>query len=258
MPEISITFLGTGTSAGVPLIACDCKVCRSANPKDKRLRSSILIQSEHTVITIDATPDFRQQMLRLDNKKLDAILVTHGHKDHIGGMDDVRAYNYSQKKPIYVYANEIGSQAIVHELPYAFADFKYPGVPEINLVTIDETPFVIGDIPVTPIRVWHHKLPVLGFRIGNFTYITDANRIEDSQKEIIKGSSVLVVNALRKEPHISHFTLNEAIDLINEMQVPQAFLTHISHQMGLHDIVNKELPPHIQPAYDGLILKIPV
>ncbi|MDR0792469.1 MAG: MBL fold metallo-hydrolase [Chitinophagaceae bacterium] len=222
------------------------------------MRSSILIQSERTVITIDATPDFRQQMLRLDNKKLDAILVTHGHKDHIGGMDDVRAYNYSQKKPIYVYANEPGSQAIVHELPYAFADFKYPGVPEINLVTIDETPFVIGDIPITPIRVWHHKLPVLGFRIGNFTYITDANKIENSQKEIMKGSSVLVVNALRREPHISHFTLNEAIELINEIQAPQAFLTHISHQMGLHDTVNKELPPHIQQAYDGLTFKITV
>jgi phosphoribosyl 1,2-cyclic phosphate phosphodiesterase len=258
MPEISITFLGTGTSSGVPMIACDCAVCKSTNPKDKRLRSSILIQSERTVITIDATPDFRQQMLRLDNKKLDAILVTHGHKDHIGGMDDVRAYNYSQKKPIYVYANEPGSQAIVHELPYAFADFKYPGVPEINLVTIDETPFVIGDIPITPIRVWHHKLPVLGFRIGNFTYITDANKIENSQKEIMKGSSVLVVNALRREPHISHFTLNEAIELINEIQAPQAFLTHISHQMGLHDTVNKELPPHIQQAYDGLTFKITV
>jgi phosphoribosyl 1,2-cyclic phosphate phosphodiesterase len=140
-------------------------------------------------------------------------------------------------------------------LPYAFADFKYPGVPEINLVTLDETPFAIGDIPVTPIRVWHHKLPVLGFRIGDFTYITDANKIDDNQKELIKGSSVLVVNALRKEPHVSHFTLDEAVALINEMQVPQAFLTHISHQMGLHDAINKELPPHIQLAYDGMVLK---
>lgn len=255
-PPLRIQFLGTGTSSGVPMIACHCEVCSSADPKDKRLRSSVLIESPTTTIVIDTTPDFRYQMLRIDNDKLDAVLFTHPHKDHIAGLDDIRAYNFFQQKAMNIYANAMTEEGLKREFAYAFSDKKYPGVPDLILNTIDESPFYIGDIPVMPIVVWHYKMPVYGFRIGEFTYITDANRIDDSEKEKIKGSKVMVVNALRKEKHISHYTLDEAVALVNELQVPEAYFTHISHQLGKHEDVNANLPPHIRLAYDNQILSI--
>jgi phosphoribosyl 1,2-cyclic phosphate phosphodiesterase len=205
---------------------------------------------------IDTTPDFRTQMLRANVKKLDAVLFTHPHKDHVAGMDDVKAYNYFMKKPMEIYCNELTQQALMREFPYVFTEQKYPGIPEININTIDLTPFMVGDIPVTPIMVWHLKMPVYGFRMGNFTYITDANRIEEAEKEKIKGSTLLVLNALRKEKHISHFTLEEAITLIQELKIPKAYLTHISHQLGLSEIINKELPSGIELGWDTLKFSI--
>lgn len=250
--SLKITFLGTGTSSGVPMIACDCEVCSSSDPKDNRLRSSILIESATTTIVIDTTPDFRFQMLRTNNKKLDAVLFTHPHKDHIAGLDDVRAYNYFQKKPMEVYANALTIKGLQREYDYVFSEKKYPGIPQININLIDETPFVIGDIQIIPILVWHLHMPVYGYRIGKFTYITDANRIDESEKDKIKGSEILVLNALRKEQHISHFTLDEAVALANELKVKQAYFTHISHQLGKHEVVNGMLPQHIRLAYDKL------
>jgi phosphoribosyl 1,2-cyclic phosphate phosphodiesterase len=234
------------------MIGCDCAVCRSADPKDKRLRSSILVQSATTTLVVDTTPDFRYQMLRLNMKHLDAVVFTHPHKDHIAGLDDVRAFNFFMQKPMQVYANTLTEEALRRDFYYAFAENKYPGIPEIELITIDETPFMVGDIPVIPISVWHHKMPVYGFRFGDFTYITDANRIDNNEKEKIRGSKILVVNALRKAQHISHFTLDEAVALVNELSIPEAYLTHISHQLGPHEEVNAALPKHVQLAYDEL------
>ena len=255
-PLLTITFLGTGTSTGVPMIGCSCYVCTSPDEKDKRLRSSILVQSANTTIVVDTTPDFRQQMLRIDNKVLDAVLFTHPHKDHTAGLDDVRPYNYFLKKPIDVYANSLTEEALKREFAYAFSDFRYPGIPEINLVTIDDEPFVIGDIPIQPITVWHHKMPVYAYRFGDFTYITDANRIDEKEKAKVRGSKIMVVNALRHEDHISHFTLQQAIALVQELQVPEAYFTHISHQLGRHDEIESGLPQGINIAYDGLQLHI--
>ena len=255
-PPLTITFLGTGTSSGVPMIACPCEVCHSTNPKDKRLRCSILVQSANTSLVVDTGPDFRYQMLRAKVTHLDAILFTHPHKDHIAGLDDVRAFNYFSRKPMNVYANELTQEVIIREFPYAFTENKFPGLPEINLQSIDMDSFTIGDITVTPILVWHLKMPVLAFRFGKFTYITDANRIETGEKEKIKGSEILVVNALRKEKHISHFSLDEAMELANELQVPQTYITHLSHQMGKHDEVTQTLPPDISFAYDTLNLQL--
>jgi len=255
-PPLKITFLGTGTSTGVPMVACGCEVCTSTDKKDKRLRSSILVQSSTTAFVVDTTPDFRYQMLRQQVKQLDAVLFTHPHKDHIAGLDDVKAFSFFSGKAMEVYANTLTAEALKREFAYIFADKKYPGIPEINLNTIDTTPFMIGDIPVIPILVWHLKMPVFGFRFGKFTYITDANRIEPNEKEKIKGSEILVVNALRQKAHISHFTLDEAIELVKELNVPQAYFTHVSHQLGMHADVNKELPAGMQLAYDGLTLSV--
>ncbi|HXR84594.1 MAG TPA: MBL fold metallo-hydrolase [Hanamia sp.] len=256
-PDLQITFLGTGTSGGVPMIGCDCGVCSSENEKDKRLRSSILVQSKKITLVVDTTPDFRTQMLRENVKKLDAVLFTHPHKDHIAGLDDIRAYNFFQQKPMEVYANALTEEALRREYYYIFSEKKYPGIPSINLHTITNKPFTVGDIPASPVFVHHLKMPVLGFRFGNFTYITDANRIDEEEKEKIKGSEVLVVNALRKKEHISHFNLEEAIELVEELKTPTAYFTHISHQLGLHDEISKELPSNIHLAYDGLQINIP-
>ncbi|MET6998525.1 MBL fold metallo-hydrolase [Chitinophaga defluvii] len=249
---MKVTFLGTGTSQGVPVIACGCRVCTSGNKKDTRLRSSILIASPAGNIVVDTTPDFRYQMLRAQVKHLEAVLITHSHKDHIAGMDDIRAFNYFQQSHIDIYATDYSQNVIMREFAYAFADFKYPGIPEINLLTITDEPFEVKGMPVTPINVMHYKMPVMGFRIHDFTYITDANFIAEEEKEKIIGSKVLVLNALRREKHISHFTLDEAIALATELKVPQVYFTHISHQLGLHDEVSVELPDGMALAYDGL------
>ena len=253
-PSFKVTFLGTGTSSGVPMIGCDCKVCTSGHAKDKRLRSSVLLQSSETHVIVDTGPDFRYQMLRHGVRKLDAVVFTHPHKDHIAGLDDIRAFNYLQQRPMDVYANYLTEEALRRDYYYAFADTKYPGIPEINLHTITEEAFFIKELQVQPILTWHMKMPVLGFRFGDFTYITDANRIDAEEKEKIKGSKVLVLNALRREPHVAHFTLHEAIALVQELQVPKAYFTHISHQLGLHHTIEKELPEGIHLAYDGLEL----
>ena len=250
-PPLKITFLGTGTSSGVPMIACPCEVCTSSDKKDKRLRSSILVESETTTIVVDTTTDFRYQMLREDVKKMDAVLFTHPHKDHISGLDDIRAFNYFQSKAMDVYANELTQTALKKEFSYIFAEHKYPGIPDVTLRDIPEETFLIGDIPVMPVKVWHLKMPVLGFRFGGFTYITDANRIDEAEKEKIKGSDFLVLNALRKEKHISHFNLQEAVDMVNELKIPEAYFTHISHQLGLHVVINKELPVGMELSYDN-------
>lgn len=236
------------------MISCSCEVCTSPDPHDKRLRSSILVQSAATTFVIDTTPDFRYQMLRTHTNHLDAVLYTHPHKDHIAGLDDIRAYNYTMRQAMRIYANSLTEEALRRDFYYAFAENKYPGVPELEMITIDETPFRIGDVDVMPIQVMHHKMPVLGFRFRDFTYITDANRIEEAEKKKIKGSRILVLNALRHETHISHFNLSEAVALANELEVPEVYLTHISHQLGKHEDINKELPPHIRLAYDGLTL----
>lgn len=256
IPPLTITFLGTGTSTGVPMIACQCQVCTSTDHRDKRLRSSIMVQSPSTTIVVDTTPDFRYQMLREDVRRLDAVLFTHPHKDHIAGLDDVRAFNFFMEQDMQVYANQMTIDALMREFAYAFADKKYPGVPSLELNSITLDPFMIGDIPITPIMVWHLKMPVYGFRFGNFTYITDANRIEEVEKEKIKGSEVMIVNALRKEKHISHFTLDEAIALSQELQVHKAYFTHISHQLGRHKDIERHLPDGIYLGYDGLKITV--
>lgn len=237
------------------MIACECEVCTSLDKRDNRLRSSILVQSATTTIVVDSTPDFRYQMLRAKVKHLDAIIFTHPHKDHIAGLDDVRAYNFFSHKPMNIYANEMTQMAIIREFPYAFAESKYPGVPDIHIHAIDLEPFSVGDIDIIPILVWHMQMPVLGFRFGNFTYITDANRIDLAEQEKIKGSEYIVLNALRHEKHISHFTLGEAVSMVESLNVPIAYFTHISHQLGLHAVINQELPAGMQLAYDGLMVE---
>lgn len=255
---LEITFLGTGTSSGVPMIGCHCEVCCSPDSRDKRLRSSILLRYRDKTIIVDTTPDFRYQMLRIDNDRLDAVLFTHAHKDHIAGLDDIRAYNFFQQKPMQVFATKATQKELVREFYYAFAEAKYPGIPQIVLNNIESVPFEVEGLTVTPIRVWHHKLEVVGFRIGDFTYITDANKIDAPQQELIAGTKVLVINALRKEKHISHFTLSEALGVIDTLQIPEAYLTHASHQMGLHEEISRQLPQHVHMAYDGLVLQVPI
>jgi len=251
---VKITFLGTGTSQGVPVIACDCNVCLSADSLDKRLRTSVLIKTDESTMIIDAGPDFRQQMLREHVIKLDAILITHEHKDHIAGLDDVRAFNYKSQDAIDIYSEDRVQKVIKKEFSYVFSEYQYPGIPKMRLNPIPEHSFNIKNIPIIPIRVFHYRLPVYGFRIGNFAYITDANYIPEESKELLYGVKYMVINALRKEKHISHFSLREAIDFIREISPKKAFITHISHQMGLHTEVSKELPPGIMLAYDGLSL----
>lgn len=252
---MTITFLGTGTSQGVPVIACNCEVCTSADPRDKRLRSSIMVEDAGKVIVIDSGPDFRYQMLRAKVKHLDAIIFTHEHKDHIAGMDDIRAFNYRQEAAIDIYATERVQQALRREFAYVFAEMKYPGIPDVSLHTITLKPFEAKGIKFTPIEVMHYKLPVLGFRIGDFTYITDAKTISEHEKQKIKGTKTLVINALQIEKHISHFTFVEAIAFAKEIGAERTFFTHISHRLGRHAAILNLLPKNITLAYDGLVLE---
>jgi phosphoribosyl 1,2-cyclic phosphate phosphodiesterase len=253
---MKVTFLGTGTSQGVPIITCTCAVCSSTDPRDNRLRTSVLIETEHTNIVVDTGPDFRQQMLRENVQKVDAIVFTHGHKDHTAGFDDIRGFNWKTKEAMEVYANEEVEIVLKRDFHYAFAEHKYPGVPNLNLNVIQNKNFMIRDIAITPIEVLHYKLPVFGYRIGDFSYITDANFISDSEKEKLKGSKVLVLNALRKSEHISHFTLDQAVAIAQEIGAEQTYLIHMSHQMGLHAEVDSELPDGINLAYDGLAVNL--
>tara|TARA_R110001606_G_scaffold43231_2_gene114719 strand:- start:256890 stop:257651 length:762 start_codon:yes stop_codon:yes gene_type:complete len=248
---LKLTFLGTGTSQGVPVIACDCEVCQSVDFHDKRLRSSVHIEVDGLSLVIDTGPDFRQQMLRERIKRLDAVIFTHEHKDHTAGLDDIRSFNFLQQMDMPVYASTAVITQLKREFSYIFADHKYPGVPLVDVKLLDGKPFTIGQTTITPINVMHFKLPVFGFRIGDFTYITDANYISDEEKKKIKGSKVLVLNALQKTPHISHFTLDEAISLAQELKADQTYFTHISHKLGAHRDVSAQLPENIYLAYDG-------
>jgi phosphoribosyl 1,2-cyclic phosphate phosphodiesterase len=249
---VKITFLGTGTSQGVPVIACDCATCLSSDVNDKRLRTSVLLETHDTTLVFDAGPDFRQQMLTEHVTRLDAILLTHEHKDHIAGLDDVRAFNYKSQDAIDIYCEDRVQKVIKKEYSYVFSEYQYPGIPKMRLNPVTEHDFDIKQLHIVPVRVFHYRLPVFGFRIGNFAYITDANYIPEESKEKLYGVKYLVINALRKEKHISHFSLREAIDFIRAISPKKAFITHISHQMGLHNEVSRELPPGIMLAYDGL------
>lgn len=254
--KIEATFLGTGTSQGVPVIACDCEVCSSNNEKDKRLRSSLLLKINEKNFVIDAGPDFRAQMLRERVNSLRAILLTHEHVDHIFGLDDIRSYNWTQKHPTDIYAEERVQDAIKTIFHYVFADFKYPGIPKMKLHTIENNSFKIDEIEFIPIRCYHHQLPVYGFRVGDLTYITDTNFIPGEELEKVKGTRILIINALRKEKHISHFNLDEALAVIQKIQPEKAFLTHLSHTFGKHDDILKELPENVFVGYDGLKMRI--
>ena len=255
--KIKVTFLGTATSIGVPVIACDCPVCTSTDKKDKRFRASILIQIGETAIAVDCGPDFRIQMIRENVQNLDAVIFTHEHRDHIAGLDDVRAFNYVLNKKIDIYGCERVMEAIKTEFPYIFSDtVRYFGAPQLTIHNITNEPFDINGITITPIQVLHDKLPVFGFRIGDFTYITDASYISEEEKQKIKGSKVIVLNALRNSKHIAHFSVAEAVEVLQELQPEQAYLTHVSHFIGLHEEVNKKLPPFIQLAYDSLVIEI--
>ncbi|MDB5226136.1 MAG: fold metallo-hydrolase [Bacteroidota bacterium] len=255
---MKFTFLGTGTSQGVPVITCTCEVCSSVDEKDHRTRTSLMIESETTTVVIDTGPDFRFQMLREKVMNLDAVVFTHGHKDHVAGLDDIRPFNYLQNKTIDVYAEENVREILKREFAYAFKSDKYHGVPQINLKTIDEHPFTVGDIDFIPIRVMHKDLPVLGFRVNDFTYITDANFIEEKEMEKIKGTKILVLNALRKEQHYSHFNLEQALEIVNKIKPEAAYFTHISHYMGLHEVIEKQLPENVHLAYDGLKMDLKI
>ncbi len=253
---MKFTFLGTGTSQGVPVIACPCPVCQSGDSRDKRLRTSGLIEYDGITIALDAGPDFRQQMLNAKVKTLNAILLTHEHRDHIAGLDDVRVFNWILQRPMDVWAEQRVQDSLRREFAYVFADSKYPGVPEIDMHGVDGQPFEISGIKVIPIRGYHHKLPIYGYRIGDLTYITDANFIPEEEKWKIIGSKYIIVNALRHQKHMSHFCLSEAIKLISEFSPRRGFITHVSHQMGLYADVSKELPDNICLAYDGLSFEV--
>ncbi len=254
--DLRITILGSGTSQGVPVISCKCEVCQSNIPLDKRLRSSILISSKNTNVVVDCTPDFRQQMLKANVNRLNAIVFSHEHQDHIGGLDDIRAYNFTQKKPMDIWVTQRVLGRLKQMFDYAFAEEKYPGAPEMKTHIIGQEYFTINNLKFTPIFALHGKLPVTGFRIGDFTYLTDVNQVPENEMKKVIGSKVVMVSALRKDKHHSHFSLPEAINFINNTGAEKGYLTHISHQMGLHNEVEKELPPHIKLAYDGLVLEI--
>jgi phosphoribosyl 1,2-cyclic phosphate phosphodiesterase len=253
---MKITFLGTGTSQGIPVIACDCAVCRSTDFRDKRLRTSVWIQIDGKSFVIDTGPDFRQQMLRADVRKLDAAIFTHQHKDHTAGLDDIRAFNHKQQKDMPLYGRKSVLDQISVEFAYAFSEHRYPGVPHFELHYLENKPFEVEGVVFTPLEVMHYKLPVYGYRVGDFTYITDVNYISEQEQQKIKGSKVLVLDTLQKEPHLSHYTLSQSLELIRKLDVPQTYLIHMSHKLGKHVDIERELPPKVKLAYDGLVLDL--
>lgn len=254
-----VTFLGTGTSQGVPLIGCECPVCTSPDPRDNRLRVSVLVETRGRRLLIDAGPDLRQQMLRAGVRSLDAVLLTHQHMDHIAGMDDLRAFSFSHEPPraVPIYGDEPTLRAVRRIYEYAFREHKYPGVPQFDLRTIDRSPFSAEGVAVIPVEVTHMHMPVLGFRIGGFTYITDAKTIAAEELDKVRGTDVLVLNALREKEHYSHLSLPEAQDIVKDVRPEQAWFTHISHWMGKHADVDPRLPPNMRLAYDGLVIDLP-
>ncbi len=251
-----ITFLGTGTSTGIPMVGCDCTVCTSTDPRDARSRTAALVEVKGTTLLIDAGPDLRQQLLSTRTRQVDAVLLSHAHMDHISGIDDLRALNYFQKRPMDLFGDAPTLDAVRRVFAYAFEKDKYPGTPELELHTIGATPFLAAGIPVTPVEVKHYRMPVLGFRIGDLAYITDAKSIDAQEKQKLQQLDVLVLNALRRAPHISHFTLDEALDMVAELKPRRAFFTHISHQLGLHAEVARELPPGVELAHDSLVVDV--
>jgi len=253
---MKVTLLGTGTSQGIPVIACDCNVCLSKNKKDKRLRTSAMIEVNNETFIIDTGPDFRQQMLTNNVKNISGILYTHHHKDHVAGMDDIRAFNYKWRKDINIYCNNITEKALYNEFPYVFEKVKYPGVPKVNINLFSNKEFYVNDIRIIPIEAMHYKLTVFGFRINNFVYLTDVSEISKKEKQKLFNADLIVLDALRKEKHISHFSLEEALSLLKEVKPKQAVLTHISHYMGLHDEVNKELPDNIKLGFDNQVFNL--
>ena len=255
MSKTKLTFLGTGTSQGVPMIGCGCEVCRSADARDRRLRASVLVEHEGLTILVDAGPDFRQQMLRENVSHLDAILLTHNHKDHTGGLDDIRAFNYLEKKATEIYCEKYVEDSLRMEYSYAFAENKYPGAPEWRVHTIDEKPFEINGVKVIPIRGRHYKLPVLGFRFGNIAYCTDMNHIAEEEFEKLKGLDHFVINCVRRGRHISHFSLEGALEVAQKVGARHTWLTHLSHQLPVYTELAAELPAGILPAYDGLVIE---
>jgi phosphoribosyl 1,2-cyclic phosphate phosphodiesterase len=251
-----VTFLGTGTSIGVPVITCDCPVCVSADPRDSRMRTSVMIEVNGLTFVIDCGPDFRIQMLREKVSNLDAVIFTHEHRDHIAGLDDIRAFNYVLNKKIDIFGTRQVMDAIQTEFPYIFSDSRYFGAPQLTIHCIGSDPFSIRNVEFTPIHALHEKLPVTGYRIGDFTYITDASHISEKELEKIRGSRVIVLNALRNSKHVSHFSVPEAVDILTRLEPEEAYLTHLSHFVGLHEEVNSRLPGFVRLAYDGLKLEV--
>lgn len=254
MSKTRLTFLGTGTSQGVPMIGCGCDVCRSEDARDQRLRASVLVEYEGLKILVDAGPDFRQQMLRENVSHVDAILLTHNHKDHTGGLDDIRAFNYLEKKATQIYCEKYVEDSLRMEYSYAFEENKYPGAPEWRVHTIDERPFEIEGVKIVPIRGRHYKLPVLGFRFGNIAYCTDMNHIPEEEFEKLKGLEHFVINCVRRGHHISHFALEGALRVAEKVGARHTWLTHLSHQLPRHEKLTAELPENVLPAFDGLTI----
>jgi phosphoribosyl 1,2-cyclic phosphate phosphodiesterase len=253
---LQVTFLGTGASHGIPVIGCDCQVCKSNDSKDKRLRSSVFIETNNNNLVIDAGPDFRQQMLREKITKIDAVLITHEHKDHTAGLDDVRAYNYLMRKAMRIYAEERVLNSIKREYAYVFSDDKYPGIPELDLHIVTNEKFELNGDMLIPIQVFHNLLPVFGYRIGNFAYITDAKTIPALEKQKLQNLDVLVINSLRVKPHISHMGLEEVLDVIEELKPKRTFLTHTSHMHFYYAQLEAHLPANVFSAYDGLVIEV--
>lgn len=254
--QMTITFLGTGTSTGVPVVACNCDVCQSADERDSRLRTSVMVDVTGHKLIIDCGPDFRYQMIREKVEDISAILFTHGHRDHIAGIDDVRAFNYVLNKTVDIYASQEVINAINKEFPYILTEKRFFGAPQLNFNVIENKSFSVDGVDILPVEVMHHQMSVFGFRIGGFTYITDASYISETEKPKAIGSEVLVVNALRKSKHISHFSLEEALALIKELKPKRAFITHLSHFIGLHKDIQDNLPDNVFLAYDGLKLEL--